>query len=148
MEASLPCAGALTEPLLSERSGSSPRLSTPALGLDMTSLQSLLCFFNQKKTPLLLFFFTMPSLGFSLQYPAKSGLGQKCLESYLELKYQHVPSFPHKGYHLLSFCTKKKHPSACLCLAFCNVCPSRESTKHGSQQLIMVCGGFSPRIFF
>lgn len=46
---------------------------------------------NKQKT-LLHFFFTIPNLGFSLQFTANSGLGQKYLESYLQLKYQHVPS--------------------------------------------------------
>lgn len=71
MEASLPCAGALTEPLLSERSGSSPRLSTPALGLDMTSLQSLLCFFNQKKKNPAAFFLYNAQSGFFFTIPSK-----------------------------------------------------------------------------
>lgn len=62
-----------------------------ALMLDMASLQSC-CAFSIKRKTLLWFFFTILSLGFSLQHTANSGFGQKSLQSYLELKYQHVPS--------------------------------------------------------
>lgn len=94
MEVWIPWAGAWPELLSSQWSAPSLGLSTLALMLDTMSLHCLLSFFHQKNPPktLLCIFFSIPSLGFSLQYPANSGFGQKCLQSYSELKYQHVPS--------------------------------------------------------